>query len=90
MGGILLPAGSVFFSILLCFAYFLKRRYPLIENKIFSGMIIVSAIDSIIVTTLQLIASSHEISSITNVISMLNKIDFILLILFLLYVFDEL
>ena len=83
MGGILLPAGSVFFSILLCFAYFLKRRYPLIENKIFSGMIIVSVIDSIIVTTLQLIASSHEISSITNVISMLNKIDFILLILFL-------
>ena len=46
-------------------------------------MIIVSVIDSIIVTTLQLIASSHEISSITNVISMLNKIDFILLILFL-------
>ena len=83
MGGILLPAGSVFFSILLCFAYFLKRRYPLIENKIFSGMIIVSVIDSIIVTTLQLIASIHEISSITNVISMLNKIDFILLIIFL-------
>ena len=83
MGGILLPAGSVFFSILLCFAYFLKKRYPLIENKIFSGMIIVSVIDSIIVTTLQLIASSYEISSIINVISILNKIDFILLILFL-------
>ena len=83
MGGILLPACSIFFSILLCFAYFLKKRYPIIENKIYSGMIIVSVVDSIIVTILQLMANYYEISSITRIISVLNKIDFVLLILFL-------
>ena len=83
MSGVLLPACSIFFSILLSFAYFLKDRYPLIENKIYSSMIIVSVLDSIIVTILQIIASEYQIASITNMISILNKIDFMLLILFL-------
>lgn len=83
MGGILLPACSISFSILLCCAYFFKKRFPLIENKVYSVMLIVTVIDSIIVTILQYLAISYDINSVINIISILNKIDFCLLIIFL-------
>ena len=82
MAGILLPACSIFFSILLCCAYFLKKRFPLVENKIYSCMLIISVIDSIIVTTLQGITIIKQIDDYNWLIVLLNKIDFILLILF--------
>lgn len=54
MQGYLLPVCSVFFSILLLLVYFSKKRLNLMENKIFSIMLIVSLIDSVLVTILQL------------------------------------
>lgn len=83
MGGLLLPACSVFFSLLLCFAYLLKKRFPLIENKVYSVMLIISVFDSIIVTILQYIAYKYDVTSMQMIISIFNKIDFSLLIFFL-------
>ena len=83
MGGVLLPICSVFFSSLLCFAYFLKKRVPLVENKVYSVMLIISVIDSIIVTILQAIPMKFQIDNIIGIISILNKIDLSLLIIFL-------
>ena len=83
MEGLLLPACSVFFSLLLCFAYLLKKRFPLIENKVYSVMLIISVFDSIIVTILQYIAYKYDVTSMQMLISILNKIDFSLLIFFL-------
>ena len=83
MEGLLLPACSVFFSLLLCFAYLLKKRFPLIENKVYSVMLIISVFDSIIVTILQYIAYKYDVTSMQMIISILNKIDFSLLIFFL-------
>lgn len=83
MGGLLLPACSVFFSLLLCFAYLLKKRFPLIENKVYSVMLIISVFDSIIVTILQYIAYKYDVTNMQMIISILNKIDFSLLIFFL-------
>ncbi len=83
MGGLLLPACSVFFSLLLCFAYLLKKRFPLIENKVYSVMLIISVFDSIIVTILQYIAYKYGVTNMQMIISILNKIDFSLLIFFL-------
>lgn len=83
MSGILLPACSIFFSILLCCAYFLKKRFPLVENKVYSVMLIISAVDSIIVTILQSLAVLSNGDEYIEIISFLNKIDFCLLIIFL-------
>lgn len=83
MSGILLPACSIFFSILLCCAYFLKKRFPLVENKVYSVMLIISAVDSIIVTILQSLAVLSNGDEYIEIISFLNKIDFCLLIVFL-------
>ena len=86
MSGILLPACSIFFSLLLCFAYFSKKRYPSVENKVYSVMLILSVVDSIIVTVLQSLAINYDVvkhnSLIYVVTSILNKIDFSLLIIF--------
>ena len=83
MSGLLLPCCSVFFSILLCFAFFLKKRYPLIENKVYSGMLVLSVIDSLFVTILQYIACVGDVDRYSRIIVILNKLDFITLILFI-------
>ena len=53
MQGMILPICSIFFSILLCIIFFLKKRMPLLENNMYTIMIIVVLIDSILVTILQ-------------------------------------
>src|SRR5699024_3734222 len=69
--------------LLLCCIYFLKKRYPLVENKVYSVMLIISVIDSIIVTILQTIPILFNTEECIKIISILNKIDFCLLIIFL-------
>ena len=62
---------------------FLKKRFPLVENKVSSVMLIISAVDSIIVTILQSLAVLSNGDEYIEIISFLNKIDFCLLIIFL-------
>ena len=82
MSGVLLPACSIFFSGLLLLAYFIKRRFPLIENRVYSVMLITSFIDSIIVTILQSICLLYSQDVILPYIKLLNKIDFAVMIIF--------
>jgi len=56
MSGILLPVCSIFFSGLLCIVYFLKERINIIENKMFTNMLICSFFDSVFVSILQFLA----------------------------------
>ncbi|MBR6641067.1 MAG: hypothetical protein IKL08_02600, partial [Clostridia bacterium] len=73
MEGLYLPICSIFFSIMLIFIYFSKKRIDLIENKIFSVMLICSVIDSILVTILQGLAI-NGIHGIENILlNVLNK-----------------
>ena len=78
--GILLPACSIFFSLLLCVIYFIKKRIDLLENRIYSFMIVFIFFTSIIETVLQLFGfggvSSHELV----LVNILNRITFTLLI----------
>ena len=83
MSGLLLPCCSIFFSTLLCIVYFCKARVNLVENKLYSGMIIFSVIDSILVTTLQSIVALYPIDSVGWAISIFNKIDFFVLSMFI-------
>ena len=81
MEGILLPICSLFFSGLMCYVYFSKERVDLLENKMYSCMIICSFVDSLIVTMLQSIAFFYSPGYLDFIITILNKIDFIMLIL---------
>lgn len=82
MAGILLPMCAIFFSLLLTIVYFSKKRINLVENKIYSLMIIATLIDSILVSLVQAIGL-NGINSISNLfISLINKVDFILLIIY--------
>lgn len=80
--GVLLPACSIFFSMLLCIVFFSKKRVDLIENKIYGLMLIVSAIDSILVTLLQAITLDGVNKLDIMLVESLNKIDFIMLMTF--------
>jgi len=81
MEGILLPICSLFFSGLMCYVYFSKERVDLLENKMYSSMIICSFVDSLIVTILQSIAFFYSPGYLDFIITILNKIDFVMLII---------
>jgi len=82
MDGILLPACSIVFSLLLMIVYFVKEKVPLVQNKVYSGMLIASFIDSICVTFLQ----SLGFNGVTNfeliLVKFVNRIDFCLLLFY--------
>ncbi len=82
MSGVLLPICSVFFSSLLCFIYFSKKRINLIENKMYSLMLISSLFDSLLVSFLQIIALDGISTTEEVIINIVNKFDFIFLILY--------
>ena len=81
MSGVLLPACAIFFSGLLCLVYFSKERINLLENKMYSLMIVSIFFDSILVTILQSFATNGITSLEYTLIPVLNKIDFIFLII---------
>lgn len=50
MAGVLLPVCSVFFSLLLFIVYFTKKRIKILENNMYSVMVVGTVIDSIFVS----------------------------------------
>ena len=80
--GILLPVCAIFFSILLLIIFYSKKRINLLENNIYSIMIIVVLIDSILVSFLQSLPHIGLTNSMVPLISAINKFDFILLIIY--------
>ncbi len=82
MTGVLLPACAIFFSGLLVFIYFSKQRINLLENKMYAVMILSILFDSILVTILQLFPLNGVSDLELTFVPLLNKIDFIFLILF--------
>ena len=82
MAGLLLPVCSIFFSSLLCALYFAKQRINITENKMYSIMLVCSVLDSIFVSILQTLALDGVVGIETVFVSLFNKLDFILLIVF--------
>ena len=88
MEGILLPICSCAFSLLLILIYFMKKRVDLPENKIYSKMLILSLIDSICVSIVQGFALNGVTQEELIWISIINKIDFAVLIYFTSYLYN--
>lgn len=82
MAGLLLPICSIFFSSLLLGVYFGKKRISLIENKIYSTMLIISVVDSVLVSLLQIIALNGVTDFELIFVHFFNKLDFMALIAF--------
>jgi len=82
MSGVLLPACSIFFAGLLCLIYFLKQRINLLENKMYSIMVVAIFIDSILVTIVQGVTYMGITPFEEFLVYLFNKIDFAMLIAF--------
>lgn len=82
MSGVLLPVCSIFFSGLLCLIYFSKKRINIKENKMYMMMIVASLLDSIFVSILQILALGGVIGVEQTFVTIFNKLDFIMLIIF--------
>ena len=80
--GIFLPACSVFFSFLLGIVYFSKKRIDLVENRAYAAILILIFLDSSLALTLQLMALDGINGSDIVLINIINKLDFICLILY--------
>ena len=81
MSELQLPFYAMLFSLLLCFAYFLRKRINLIENRIYSIMLICSTIDCILVVVLRALSIGNITPTIIRIATFLNKLDFIQLII---------
>ena len=82
MESVLLPVCSIFFSLLLCIAFFSKKRIKLVENNLYAIMIVSILLDGICVS----LAQGFTILNGTNVsllfLNIINKLDFLFLIVF--------
>ena len=87
MAGPLLPICATFFSMLLCIAFYCKKRINLFENRVYGTMLICIVIDSIIASLLQVLAiiCGNNISLI--LLNALNKLDFLFLIIYCNFIF---
>ena len=81
MSELQLPFYAMLFSLLLCFAYFLRKRINLIENRIYSIMLICSTIDCALVVVLRALSIGNITPTIIRMATFLNKLDFIQLII---------
>lgn len=86
MNELQLPVCAFFFSALLCIIFYSKERLTLVENKLYSVMIVMGLIDSIIIIVERLLVVSGNIDSITAmvrfILSITNKLDFLVLLIY--------
>ncbi len=85
MNELQLPICAFIFSVLLCIVYFSKKRINLLENKLYSIMLICGALDSFIVSIERILVLNVDIKTISNGLYLLlkvtNKFDFFVLII---------
>jgi len=82
MAGVLLPICSIFFSALLCLIYFFKKRINILENKMYSIMIVCILIDSILVSIVQSFAFGGVSPLEIMLVPIINKLDYFLYLTF--------
>ena len=82
MEAVLLPICSIFFSLLLCIAFFSKKRIKLIENNLYAIMLVAIFLDGICVSLAQVITILNGANTSLLFLNIVNKIDFFVLIIF--------
>lgn len=82
MSGLLLPACSIFFSSLLIIIFYSKKRINLVENKLYSIMIMSSFFDSCLASILQIFVKNGFTNTELFLIPWINRLDFVFLIIY--------
>ena len=86
MNELQLPICAAIFLALLCIVYFSKERLNLIENRLYSVMLVTGLIDSIIIIIERLLVLNGDITTVTEgtkfILQCTNKLDFLVLIIY--------
>ena len=84
MNELQLPICAAIFLALLCIVYFSKERLNLIENRLYSVMLVTGLIDSIIIIIERLLVLNGDITTVSSgtkfILQCTNKLDFLVLI----------
>ena len=76
MSNLYIPVCGFFCAVLLLISFFTKKRVKNNETTLYSGMLITSFIDSIIMITIIFLAYKVDINSVTTFLKIMNKIDY--------------
>ena len=86
MNELQLPICAAIFLALLCIVYFSKERLNLIENRLYSVMLVTGLIDSIIIIIERLLVLNGNITTVSSgtkfILQCTNKLDFLVLIIY--------
>ena len=86
MNELQLPICAAIFLALLCIVYFSKERLNLIENRLYSVMLVTGLIDSIIIIIERLLVLNGDITTVFSgtkfILQCTNKLDFLVLIIY--------
>ena len=86
MNELQLPICAAIFLALLCIVYFSKERLNLIENRLYSVMLVTGLIDSIIIIIERLLVLNGDIATVSSgtklILQCTNKLDFLVLIIY--------
>ena len=86
MNELQLPICAAIFLALLCIVYFSKERLNLIENRLYSVMLVTGLIDSIIIIIERLLVLNGYITTVSSgtkfILQCTNKLDFLVLIIY--------
>ena len=86
MNELQLPICAAIFLALLCIVYFSKERLNLIENRLYSVMLVTGLIDSIIIIIERLLVLNGDITTVSSgtkfILQCTNKLDFLVLIIY--------
>ena len=86
MNELQLPICAAIFLTLLCIVYFSKERLNLIENRLYSVMLVTGLIDSIIIIIERLLVLNGDITTVSSgtkfILQCTNKLDFLVLIIY--------
>ena len=86
MNELQLPRCAAIFLALLCIVYFSKERLNLIENRLYSVMLVTGLIDSIIIIIERLLVLNGDITTVSSgtkfILQCTNKLDFLVLIIY--------
>ena len=86
MNELQLPICAAIFLALLCIVYFSKERLNLIENRLYSVMLVTGLIDSITIIIERLLVLNGDITTVSSgtkfILQCTNKLDFLVLIIY--------
>ncbi len=87
ISGLFFPCCAIIFSLLIVITYFSKKRINLLENRIYSNMLLLILFDSILATLIQVVAQNGVVPGEMFFVNLFNKLDFMCLVLYATCVF---